>query len=434
MVLHVLDINPHISQFKNCYSDVKKQWFADEVCYAKSEGWLDGMGSPFHPKKKISASEAYRIATKAFHVYNINAKNNLFGSITRADAAQMIYQVMWLAIQKGTFVVASVSVQSPANYNVDVPAGYPKPWIPSLSPAAANTLRVYVPYADMGLWPTFNMTQTANATGVKFYSMAFVNSRGCDVTWFGIVSLNDSLANQIGIDITSLRALGGDVIISFGGATGIELAQACSTVPQLQAQYQRVITKYSLRRIDFDIEGAAIVDGAANDRRAQALAGLQAANPNLDISFTLPVLPTGLTQHGIDFLKNAAQRGVRFNAVNLMTFDYGSAFPGDMGQLAISAVHATADQLASVYPNLTLSQRRAMIGVTPMFGKDDQQREFTQTDAQEVLAAAKGEGWARLSGWGIHRDHPCASITHSLICSGIVQQHFEFSNILKQFP
>lgn len=118
MVLRVRSINPHINQFKNCYSDVKKQWFADEICYAKSEGWLDGMGSLFHPKKKISALEAYRIVTKAFSVYNINAKNNLFGSITRADAAQMMYQVMWLA---------SVPAQSPANYNVDVPPGYPKP-------------------------------------------------------------------------------------------------------------------------------------------------------------------------------------------------------------------------------------------------------------------------------------------------------------------
>ncbi|MBI2639196.1 S-layer homology domain-containing protein [Candidatus Peregrinibacteria bacterium] len=461
MITRIIAVDPDEDEFKNCFSDVKKQWFADEVCYAKSEGWLDGLisGRLFRPSKKVSASEANKIATRAFDIYNINADNNFIGSLTRGDAAQMLYQVMLAAIQKGTYAAQSQyytpTVGAINPYTVSLPPGYGTPWVPSgvstqqytppvssysysppysppyLPPSPQS--RVYAPYADMGLWPTFNMTQTANATGVKFYTMAFINSRGCDAAWFGIVSLNDSLANQIGTDINSLRMLGGDVIVSFGGATGIELANACSTVTELQAQYQRVITKYALRRIDFDIEGAAIADTAANDRRAQAIAGLQAANSNLDVSFTLPVLPTGLTQHGIDFLKNAAQRGVAFSTVNIMTFDYGSAYPGDMGDLAIAAAHATADQLASVYPNRTLSQRRAMIGVTPMFGKDDQQREFTQTDAQEVLVAAKAENWARLSGWGIHRDHFCTS-ANSLVCSGIAQQDFAFSNIFKQFP
>lgn len=56
---------------------------------------------------------------------------------------------------------------------------------------------------------------------------------------------------------------------------------------------------------------------------------LQAANPGLTVSYTLPVLPAGLTHNGVDLLANAVQRGVRVDVVNVMTMDYGdSAAPG----------------------------------------------------------------------------------------------------------
>ena len=66
----------------------------------------------------------------------------------------------------------------------------------------------------------------------------------------------------------------------------------------LQAQYQRVIDQLNLTRIDLDIEGAPLDDTAANDRRNQALANLQAqyaaAGKTLTVDYTLPVDPTGL--------------------------------------------------------------------------------------------------------------------------------------------
>ena len=43
----------------------------------------------------------------------------------------------------------------------------------------------------------------------------------------------------------------------------------------LQAQYKRVIDTLNLTRIDLDIEGGALDNTAANDRRNQALAALQ---------------------------------------------------------------------------------------------------------------------------------------------------------------
>src|SRR5262249_9611236 len=150
-------------------------------------------------------------------------------------------------------------------------------------------------------------------------------------------------------------AAGGDVIVSFGGAAGQELAQVITNVTQLTAAYQTLVTDYNLTHLDFDIEGAAVADHASIDRRSQALAALQqaaaAAGHPLDISFTLPVLPTGLTSDGLYVLQSALRYGVQIGCVNVMTMDYGdSAAPqpqGHMGDYAIQAANSLFSQLQS---------------------------------------------------------------------------------------
>ena len=69
---------------------------------------------------------------------------------------------------------------------------------------------------------------------------------------------------------------GGDVVVSFGGAEGTELALACGDdVDALANAYQSVIDAYGATHVDFDIEGAAVHKTLANTRRAQAIAKLQ---------------------------------------------------------------------------------------------------------------------------------------------------------------
>lgn len=64
------------------------------------------------------------------------------------------------------------------------------------------------------------------------------------------------------------------------------------------------------------------------------LPALQAANPGLTLSYTLPVLPAGLTAAGVALLANAVQRGVRVDVLNIMTMDYGdSAAPSECAWL-----------------------------------------------------------------------------------------------------
>src|SRR5499427_1275174 len=91
-----------------------------------------------------------------------------------------------------------------------------------------------------------------NATGIKWFTMAFVlSSGGCNPAWDGSRPLQGAAdANAI----AAIRAAGGDVVPSFGGWSGNKLGPNCSTPEALAGAYQQVINAYSLKAIDIDIE------------------------------------------------------------------------------------------------------------------------------------------------------------------------------------
>src|SRR5262249_46222313 len=94
------------------------------------------------------------------------------------------------------------------------------------------------PYIDITMTsPT--LAQVAPATGQKFFTLAFVlgSSAGCVPSWGGTIPLNDS---RISGEISALRALGGDVAVSFGGALGPYLSSVCGTVASQAAAYEQV--------------------------------------------------------------------------------------------------------------------------------------------------------------------------------------------------
>ncbi|WP_329120256.1 glycoside hydrolase family 18 protein [Streptomyces sp. NBC_01353] len=302
---------------------------------------------------------------------------------------------------------------------------------PTPTPTSTGTpgaVAKYAPYIDTSLYPSYDMLATADATGVKEFNLAFITSGGsCAPLWGGVTDLaSDKVASQIG----ALRAKGGDVRVSFGGAAGHELALNCSTSADLAAAYGKVVDQYKLTKVDFDIEGAALPDTAANTRRSQAIAQLQKSHPGLNVSFTLPVMPEGLTQPGVDLLADAKRNGVRIDAVNIMAMDYGPAYSGDMGQYAIQAATATQAQIKGV---LGLSDAAAWkaVAVTPMIGVNDVTTEiFKVDDATQLVDFAKSKGIGWLSMWSSTRDKQCAAgaVNHAdATCSSILQQPLAFT-------
>jgi hypothetical protein len=285
---------------------------------------------------------------------------------------------------------------------------------------------MFAPYVDMGKLKT-RLPQLM-ASGANYFTLSFVQSQGCEPNWQeGPPVVSENNFNK---DIEEVRAAGGDVIIAFGGYDGTDLAQGCTAVPTLRRAYQTVIDKYKAKMLDFDVEHFAIDDQASIDRRSQALTALAAANPGLQISYTLPSTPQGLTPAAMNVMKSAAKFGTPVAIVNLMTMDYGISAPSkDMGANALRAAGAAWEQLKSVGVE-------ARLGITPMIGMNDVAGEtFTVADAQAVLsyAQANSDRVRLLSFWSVGRDNGSCTGAVGPTCSGISQGAWEFSGVFSRF-
>lgn len=292
--------------------------------------------------------------------------------------------------------------------------------------------KVFAPYTDILQWPIIDLLSIVNKTGQKFYTLAFIVADTNNLpSWGGIVPLSD----QYFLDtILSLRLLGGDVIISFGGANGQELAQVINNPISLAQAYQSVIDMYQLKWIDFDIEGAAVNDKISIDIRNKALSIIRANNPGIIISYTLPVLPTGLTLDGTNLLANIKTNNLQVDVINAMSMDFGSSVAPNagtlMGKYVINSATNTYAQVQSV--GLT-----SKIGITPMIGVNDVSEEiFTLASANQVLTFANVTPYIReLSFWSVNRDNSSEGVLKwaSSASSGIKQNPFDFTNIFKQY-
>jgi len=304
------------------------------------------------------------------------------------------------------------------------------------TPPAAGTA-MFAPYIDMSLTADENLTTIQQQSGIKVFTLAFIVDNGsCQAGWGGLGGTipQDSLPDGTTIQslVQQVRSNGGDVIVSFGGANGTDISSACTSAGQVQAMYQSVITRYNLTMVDFDIEGGAQANPATISYRNQALAALKAANPNLYISFTLPVLPTGLTQDGVNILNAAKSSGLNPDLINVMAMDYGSAVDngGQMGTDAVDAATATYQQVQTAGLSST-------IGVTPMIGVNDVNPEvFQLADAQTLLNFATANTWIkRLAMWSVARDNGnCAGTAYaSPSCSGLSQNDYAFAKAFEPF-
>jgi hypothetical protein len=310
------------------------------------------------------------------------------------------------------------------------------PAVPPAPPTGGgNQTREFAPYTDMAMPQDANLAAISAASGIHNFTLAFVLASPSGIGWQGAGTISDdTLANGTTIlsQVQAIQAAGGDVTISFGGAAGQEAALTAMTAANLQAEYQSVIDRYHVHSLDFDIEGAAVADQRSLTLRDQALVGLKAANPGLNISFTLPVLPTGLTADGLNVLASAKHDGLNVDLVNIMTMDYGSSVDngGAMGVDAINAAIATEKQLGS----LGLSSK---IGITPMIGVNDIASEvFKLADAQALVNYAQIDAnVARLAMWSVARDNgnSAGASYASPDSSGIAQQPYAFSAIFHQF-
>ncbi len=300
--------------------------------------------------------------------------------------------------------------------------------------------RLLSPYVDATAWPTYDLVGAAVETGLPYYTLGFIVAApgtSCTPSWGGYYTMEAAFLTG---EVEALRDMGGDVVISFGGAANTELAVSCADESELARAYQQVIDTYGVSRIDFDIEGAWLGEPESVARRARVIADLQAEargrGERLEVWFTLPVLPTGLTADGVALVETVLSSGVDLGGLNLMAMDYGSGVTGpdpDMGALAMEAADAVHEQLEAVYEAAGLhpswEELWQAIGVTPMIGANDVPDEvFTLEDGERLVGYALDRGLGVLSYWSANRDQPCegGASQVSSTCSGVEQERFDF--------
>ncbi|MBV9793917.1 MAG: ricin-type beta-trefoil lectin domain protein [Actinobacteria bacterium] len=269
------------------------------------------------------------------------------------------------------------------------------------------------PYLQINSGDAGDMAADLSASGVKDYTLAFlIPQSGCTPEWED----NGDAVGAFSAQINSLKAAGGNVIISFGGESGGELAETCTSVNSLTAAYANVVSTYGVNRLDFDIEGATLSNTAANTRRDQALAALQAQDPSVQVDYTLAVAPDGLPSQELGVLQDAKAQGVKVNLVNIMTMDFGNG--QNALNDALSAAPATAGQLASLY-GVSTAQAYAMMGLTPIAGKNDDNEVFSTANASTLESFAATNGVGELSFWEVDGYDKPAGYAYSKIFNAI---------------
>ncbi len=185
----------------------------------------------------------------------------------------------------------------------------------SASTASVTTFAPYVSATDA------SGNDSAGSPGT--YNLAFVISDGttCAPKWNGTTAIGDSAVKS---RTAKLTATGASVRVSFGGADGKELAEVCDSASALAKAYGAALDAAGSTQADFDVEGDALTDSASVELRSEAIALLQEERTDLSVTFTLPVMPTGLDDDSVALLDSANNNSVQVSTVNIMTMNYSS--------------------------------------------------------------------------------------------------------------
>ena len=292
---------------------------------------------------------------------------------------------------------------------------------PSASTAKIAESPQVAPYVDI-VSGTADIAAIHKATGQSDFVVAFVvaNAAGdCTPTWDGRVALGNKTVKA---SLKRIDALGGDVVVATGGATGTYLESVCSPA-QLAAAYGKALDAAGSNHLDVDIERQ--VDAATI---TTALAALQEARQTA-ITLTLPVGDgdAGLTSSALALLRGIEKAGLTVT-VNAMTMNFSA--DGDWGTAMTEATEAVHDDLAGVWSGLSDKQVYGMLGVTPMIGVNDTGPVTTVSDARTLLGYAERKGLAFVRFWSVNRDNgDCDEGSLSSTCSGVEQSDYAFTKL-----
>ncbi|MFD4727825.1 carbohydrate binding domain-containing protein [Streptomyces seoulensis] len=285
------------------------------------------------------------------------------------------------------------------------------------------------PYLYEGWGDPPNPATVMNATGVKWFTMAFVlDSGGCTPSWDGSRPLTGG-ADQTAIN--QIRSAGGDIVPSFGGWQGSKLGANCSSASALAGAIQKVIDAYSLKSIDMDIENTDEFENEAVQAKIlTALKTVKANNPGLKTIVTFGTTTTGPTYYGNRLIEQAKSIGADIDVFTIMPFDFGGG--SDMYGNTVNAAEGLKAKLKSTF-GWDDATAYSHIGISGMNGLSDQQENTTPEIWTKIRDWSNSHHIARLAYWAVNRDRPCAGGGVVSNCSGINQSTWQFTSITAGF-
>ena len=76
---------------KNCFPDVKSEWFAPYVCYAKARGWVNGYGDgTFKPANPVNRAEALKMLANAYGWEVVNVGGEWYSQFVNAALSKNV--------------------------------------------------------------------------------------------------------------------------------------------------------------------------------------------------------------------------------------------------------------------------------------------------------------------------------------------------------
>lgn len=288
------------------------------------------------------------------------------------------------------------------------------------------------PYVDLTTPPLPRITDMADATGHADVVLAFVLAgagESCTPSWGGTTPLRDP---AVAARVAGLRARGGTVTVSSGGAVGDYLETACPDADSLARAYGTALDAVGTDHLDVDVEtdrGRTV----SPRRIAEALALLQRAR-GTRVTLTVQVdgVSEGLSDDARELVAEATRAGVAAR-VNLMVmnFSYGGAWADAM----IGAARTAVGQLEGMWPGSDPAEVRRRVAVTFMIGRNDMDMTTTPDDARAVVDDARAAGYGAVGFWALARDNGACPgrKTEADGCSGIAQARWEFTRIAQGF-
>ncbi|KUN88040.1 carbohydrate binding domain-containing protein [Streptomyces griseoruber] len=285
------------------------------------------------------------------------------------------------------------------------------------------------PYLYEGWGDPPNVPTVMSATGVKWFTMAFMlDGGGCNPMWDSTRPLTGGVDQSV---INQVRSAGGDIVPSFGGWQGSKLGANCSSASALAGALQKVIDAYGLKAIDMDIENTDEFENEAVQARIlTALKTVKANNPGLRTIVTFGTSTTGPSYYGNRLIEQAKSIGADIDVFTIMPFDFGGG--SDMYGNTVNATEGLKAKLKSTF-GWDDATAYAHIGISGMNGLSDQQENTTPAIWTQIRDWANSHHIARLAYWAVNRDRSCPGGGVVSNCSGISQSTWQFTSITAGF-